>query len=83
MTVSVRMSRTTHKLRTAAGAGLIAGGTVLLLLPGPGLAMITAGIALLPDGKRKLARVRETIGPYARRLAETLRARVAMRGTGP
>jgi uncharacterized membrane protein YgaE (UPF0421/DUF939 family) len=76
------MSRTTHTLRTAAGAGLIAAGAVLLLLPGPGLAMIAAGITVLPDGRRKLARTRELIEPRARRFAEALRARAAKRGVG-
>jgi Putative transmembrane protein (PGPGW) len=40
---------------------LIAGGTVLLFLPGPGIATIAAGVALIPGGARKVARARAYI----------------------
>lgn len=73
------MSRT-KQLRTVGGVALIASGTALLVLPGPGLALITAGITLLPDGKRKLERVRAIAEP-ALQVLVALRAAKARRAS--
>ena len=58
------MTRSERAIRTAAGAVLIAGGAAMLFLPGPGIATIAAGVALLPGGARKLARARAYIGAF-------------------
>ena len=52
-----RRSRALRALRTSAGLVLIATGAPLLVLPGPGLLIIGAGIALIPGGRRKLERL--------------------------
>ena len=64
-----RGSRALRVVRTSAGLALVATGTALLVLPGPGVLMIGAGIALIPGGRRKLERAREVLEPRARELA--------------
>ncbi len=63
-------SRTSRVARTTAGVVLVAGGSVLLLLPGPGLLMIGAGLALMPGGRRTLDRARAVVVPRARDAAQ-------------
>lgn len=71
------MTRSSRAARTIGGAAMIAAGSILLVLPGPGLAFIAAGIAVMPDGRRKLARVRAILEPRARAFVRVLAERTA------
>jgi hypothetical protein len=68
------VTRNERAIRTAAGVALIAGGAVLLVLPGPGIATIAAGVALIPGGARKVARARAYIEPRVARVVKELGA---------
>jgi uncharacterized protein (TIGR02611 family) len=60
-----------------AGLGLLAGGVVMLVLPGPGLAVIVLGLAVLATeydwAARLLAEARQRASRMARPLAGRLR----------
>ena len=62
---------------TVAGLGLLAGGVVMLVLPGPGLAVILLGLAVLATeydwAARLLAGVRQRASRVASPLADRLR----------
>ena len=62
---------------TVAGLGLLAGGVVMLVLPGPGLAVILLGLAVLATeydwAARLLAEVRRRASRMASPLADRLR----------
>jgi uncharacterized protein (TIGR02611 family) len=62
---------------TAAGIGMLAGGAVMLVLPGPGLAVILLGLAVLATeydwAARLLAGLRQRASRMASPLAERLR----------
>ena len=64
---------------TAAGLGLLAGGVAMLVLPGPGLAVIALGLAVLATeydwAARLLAEVRQRASRMASPLADRLRRR--------
>ena len=64
---------------TVAGVGMLAGGAVMLVLPGPGLAVIVLGLAVLATeydwAARLLAGLRERAARMARPVAERLRRR--------
>jgi len=53
----------------AIGILLLAGGVVLLFIPGPGLLFIAFGAALLAQQSRWLARLLDRLEPVLRRLA--------------
>lgn len=58
---------------TVAGITLLAGGTVMLVLPGPGVAVILAGLALLATEHDWAARLLAHIRQHAARLGSPLR----------
>jgi uncharacterized protein (TIGR02611 family) len=62
---------------TVAGLGMLAGGVVMLVLPGPGLAVILLGLAVLAAeydwAARLLAWVRQRASRMASPLADPLR----------
>jgi len=62
---------------TVAGLGMLAGGVVMLVLPGPGLAVIVLGLAVLATeydwAARLLAEVRQRASRMASPLADRLR----------
>jgi uncharacterized protein (TIGR02611 family) len=70
---------------TVAGIGLLAGGAVMLVLPGPGLAAILLGLAVLATeyawAARLLARLRQytsrVTGPVAARMRRRRQAAAA------
>src|SRR5215831_20534247 len=64
---------------TAIGTGMLAGGVAMLVLPGPGLAVIALGLAVLATeydwAARLLAEVRQRASRMASPLADRLRRR--------
>ena len=64
---------------TVAGIGMLAGGVVMLVLPGPGLAVIVLGLAVLATeydwAARLLAALRQRAARVAGPVAERLRRR--------
>ena len=64
---------------TVAGLGLLAAGVAMLVLPGPGLAVIVLGLAVLATeydwAARLLAEVRQRASRVARPVADRLRRR--------
>lgn len=70
-------SRTTKILRTLSGGALIALGTALLVLPGPGIVLLLAGLGILandhPRAARLRDRLRDRVGTAGRRAAPAIR----------
>jgi hypothetical protein len=64
-------------LVTVAGLGLLAGGAVMLVLPGPGLVTIAAGLALLATEYDWAARLQTAVRQRVARLGQQLRARLS------
>ena len=62
---------------TVAGLGLLAGGAVMLVLPGPGRVTIAAGLALLATEYHWAARLLMTARQRAVWLGQQLRARLS------
>jgi hypothetical protein len=60
------------------GVVLIAGGAVLLVIPGPGIPLIVFGLAMLAGMSKRLATVLDRIEPSVRRVA--IKARDTWRG---
>ena len=71
---------------TVAGAGLLAGGAAMLVLPGPGLAVILLGLTVLATeyawAERLLAGLRQRVSRVASPLAERLRRNRQTAATG-
>ncbi len=71
---------------TVAGLGMLAGGVVMLVLPGPGLAVIVLGLAVLATeyawAARLLAVARQRASRMASPLADWLRHRRGAPVTG-
>jgi len=71
---------------TVAGLGLLAGGVVMLVLPGPGLAVILLGLAVLATeydwAARLLAEVRRRASRMVSPLADRLRRKKQAPVTG-
>jgi hypothetical protein len=59
---------------TVVGALLVAGGVVLLFVPGPGLLVAVFGLALLAGTSSRLARVLDQMEPVVRRWASRAKA---------
>jgi uncharacterized protein (TIGR02611 family) len=60
---------------TVAGLSMLAGGAVMLVLPGPGLAVILLGLAVLSAEYAWAARLLAHARQYASRIAKPVRAR--------
>jgi uncharacterized protein (TIGR02611 family) len=71
---------------TVAGVGIIAGGVAMLVLPGPGLAVILLGLAVLASeydwAARLLAEFRQRATRMASPLTERLRRKRPTAATG-
>ena len=71
---------------TVAGLGMLAGGVVMLVLPGPGLAVILLGLAVLATeydwAARLLAEARQRASRLAGPLADRLRHKRRAPATG-
>jgi len=71
---------------TVAGLGLLAAGVAMLVLPGPGLAVIALGLAVLATeydwAARLLAEVRQRASRVARPVADRLRRKRTAPVTG-
>jgi len=74
-------SRTTKILRTLGGVALVALGTALLVLPGPGVVLLLAGLGILANDHPRAARLRDHLrdrtGTAGRRAAPVLRTVLA------
>jgi len=60
---------------TVAGLSLLAGGAVMLVLPGPGVAVILLGLAVLASEYAWAARLLARLRQHAARLSSPLRER--------
>jgi uncharacterized protein (TIGR02611 family) len=71
---------------TVAGLAMLAGGVAMLVLPGPGLAVIALGLAVLATeydwAARLLAEVRQRASRMASPLADRLRRKRPVPATG-
>lgn len=71
---------------TVAGLAMLAGGVAMLVLPGPGLAVIVLGLAVLATeydwAARLLAEVRQRASRMASPLADRLRRKRQVPATG-
>ena len=61
---------------TVAGIGIMAAGVVMLVLPGPGLAVILLGLAVLASEYDWAARLLATLRQRATRMVSPLRGRL-------
>ena len=68
---------------TVAGLGLLAGGVVMLVLPGPGLAVILLGLAVLATEYGWAARLLAGVRQRASRMAGPLAGRPRRKGGAP
>jgi uncharacterized protein (TIGR02611 family) len=68
---------------TVAGLGMLAGGVVMLVLPGPGLAVIVLGLAVLATEYAWAARLLAVARQRASRMASPLADRLGRRRGGP
>jgi uncharacterized protein (TIGR02611 family) len=68
---------------TVAGLGILAAGVVMLVLPGPGLAVILLGLAVLATEYGWAARLLAGARQRASRMASPLAGRLRCRRGGP
>jgi uncharacterized protein (TIGR02611 family) len=68
---------------TVAGLGMLAGGVVMLVLPGPGLAVIVFGLAVLATEYAWAGRLLAVARQRASRMASPLAARLRRRRGAP
>ena len=68
---------------TVAGLGMLAGGVVMLVLPGPGLAVIVLGLAVLATEYAWAGRLLAVARQRASRMASPLAARLRRRRGAP
>jgi len=68
---------------TVAGLGMLAGGVVMLVLPGPGLAVIVLGLAVLATEYAWAARLLAVARQRASRMASPLADRLRRRRRAP
>jgi uncharacterized protein (TIGR02611 family) len=66
-----------------AGLGLLAGGVVMLVLPGPGLAVIVLGLAVLATEYDWAARLLAEARQRASRMASPLAGRLRRKNRAP
>jgi hypothetical protein len=75
-------SRTHSVVAVGFGVLLLAGGVVLLFMPGPGLLLIVFGLALVASHSRKLSQVLDRTEPKLRRAGRRTKRRwTAMSGS--
>jgi hypothetical protein len=70
-----RRSKGVTTLLAILGAVFVAGGLVMLFIPGPGLAAIGLGLALIACASRRLARALDRAEPALRRRGRAVKAR--------